>query len=186
MKNALRPYFLIHALAYTIALIFVVNAHANKPQFNLLEGDLIYIPAGSFLFGTNKKDLSGEALSLGLPKPWYIDEGPEQNIFLKAFYIDRYEVTNRRYKIYIDDLGAVPPKHWENNKFPDGQDKFPIVNVTWFDASNFCQWAEKKLPSEKQWEKAARGEIGTLGGGSFIQITLIYQQNPEAKTLLLQ
>ena len=160
MKNALRPYFLIHALAYTIALIFVVNAHANKPQFNLLEGDLIYIPAGSFLFGTNKKDLSGEALSLGLPKPWYIDEGPEQNIFLKAFYIDRYEVTNRRYKIYIDDLGAVPPKHWENNKFPDGQDKFPIVNVTWFDASNFCQWAEKKLPSEKQWEKAARGEIG--------------------------
>ena len=122
MKNALRPYFLIHALAYTIALIFVVNAHANKPQFNLLEGDLIYIPAGSFLFGTNKKDMSGEALSFGLPKPWYVDEGPEQNIFLKAFYIDRYEVTNRRYKVYIDDLGAVPPKHWENYKFPDGQD----------------------------------------------------------------
>jgi hypothetical protein len=62
MKNALRPYFLIHALAYTIALIFVVNAHANKPQFNLLEGDLIYIPAGSFLFGTKKTCL--EKLSL--------------------------------------------------------------------------------------------------------------------------
>jgi len=143
-------------------LIFIANANADvdKPQLNSLEGDMIYIPAGSFIFGTNKKDTSGEALSLGLPKPWYVDEGPEQNIFLKAFYIDRYEVTNHRYKVYIDDLNAVPPRHWENIKFSDGQGEFPVVNVTWYDAANFCQWAGKQLPSEKQWEKAARGEAG--------------------------
>ena len=160
MKTVLRSCFLIHTLACAIALICAVNANANNSHLNVLEGDVVYIPAGSFVFGTNKKDTSGEALSFGLPKPWYVDEGPEQNIFLKAFYIDRYEVTNRRYKVYIDDLNAISPKHWKNNNFAGGQDEFPVVNVTWYDASNFCQWAEKKLPSEKQWEKAARGETG--------------------------
>ena len=160
MPRALKSYFLVHAFVYMIAFVFFVNANAEEFQPNLLEEDVIYIPAGSFLFGTDKKDLLGEALSLGLPKPWYIDEGPEQDIFLKAFYIDRYEVTNRRYKAYIDDLNAIPPKHWEKSEFPDGQEEFPVVNVTWYDASNFCQWAGKKLPSEKQWEKAARGETG--------------------------
>ena len=160
MKTILKPYLLVYALLCAITLTFITNANADKPHLNSLEGDVIYIPAGSFIFGTNKKDTSGNALSFGLPKPWYVDEGPEQNIFLKAFYIDRYEVTNNRYKIYIDDLNAVPPRHWENNRFPDGQGEFPVVNVTWYDASNFCQWAEKKLPSEKQWEKAARGEKG--------------------------
>jgi formylglycine-generating enzyme required for sulfatase activity/cytochrome c biogenesis protein CcdA len=161
MKTTSKIHLLIYLLLYSITFIFIANANTDKSQLNSLEGDMIYIPAGSFIFGTNKQDSSGEALSLGLPKPWYIDEGPEQNIFLKAFYIDRYEVTNHRYKIYIDDLNAVAPRHWENNKFPDGQGEFPVVNVTWYDASNFCQWAEKKLPSEKQWEKAARGEAGS-------------------------
>ena len=160
MKNALKSWFLIHIFMCTIALVFTANVNANKPQPSSLEGDVIYIPAGYFFFGTNKKDTSGEALSFGLPKPWHIDEGPEQNIFLKSFYIDRYEVTNLRYKVYIDDLNAVPPKHWENNEFPNGQGNFPVVNVTWYDSFNFCQWAEKKLPSEKQWEKAARGKVG--------------------------
>ena len=160
MKTKSKFYLLIYTLICAITLIFIADAGADKPQLNSLEGDMIYIPAGSFVFGTNKKDTSGEALSLGLPKPWYVDEGPEQNIFLKAFYIDRYEVTNHRYKVYIDDLNAVPPRHWENIKFPDRQGEFPVVNVTWYDAANFCQWAEKKLPSEKQWEKAARGEAG--------------------------
>ena len=142
----------MYYLLCVITLTFVASVSANEPKFNALEGDVVYVPAGSFLFGTNKVDESGEALSLGLPKAWYADEGPEQNIFIKAFYIDRFEVTNRRYKIYIDDLNAVSPKHWEGNKFPDGQDKFPVINVTWYDASNFCQWAEKQLPSEKLCE----------------------------------
>ena len=80
MPRALKSYFLVHALVYMIAFVFFVNANAEEFQPNLLEEDVIYIPAGSFLFGTDKKDMSGEALSLGLPKPWYIDEGPEQDI----------------------------------------------------------------------------------------------------------
>ena len=69
------------------ALTFITNANAQNARDNPLEGDMVQIPAGSFIYGTNKKDDSAGALSLGVPKPWYVDEGPEQNVFLKSFYI---------------------------------------------------------------------------------------------------
>ena len=125
-----------------------------------LEGEMIHIPSGHFIFGTNKKDEIAEALSLGIPKPWYADETPRQKIFLKGFYIDTFEVTNERYKKYVDDLGAVSPIDWKNNDFLEGKNKEPVTWVTWFDAANFCQWAKKMLPTEKQWERAAKGTKG--------------------------
>ena len=54
MKNALKPWFLMHIFMCAIALVFTANVNAKKPQLNSLEGDVIYIPAGSFFFGTNK------------------------------------------------------------------------------------------------------------------------------------
>ena len=158
MKQFSKLHFPWHIFVCMIAFTFLTNANAQNARDNLLEGDMVQIPAGSFVFGTDKKDESAEALSLGVPKPWYADEGPEQSVFLKSFYIDRYEVTNQRYKIFVDDVSSVPPADWTGNKFPEGKGDFPTVNITWYDAANFCQWAGKKLPSEKQWEKAARGE----------------------------
>ncbi len=125
-----------------------------------LEADMVYIPPGPFVFGTDKKDASAEALSLGIPKPWYIDETPEQKIFLKEFYIDRYEVTYKRYKKYVEALNAVPPPNWQGLNFPEGKDNEPVTYVSWYDAANFCQWAKKELPTEKWWERAARGKEG--------------------------
>ena len=121
---------------------------------------MVYIPPGPFLFGTDKKDEAAEALSIGIPKPWYADETPQQKIFLKGYYIDRYEVTHKRYKKYIDDLQAVPPTNWQGVNFPKDKGNEPVTYVSWFDAANFCQWAQKKLPSEKLWERAARGKEG--------------------------
>ncbi|MBC8285520.1 MAG: SUMF1/EgtB/PvdO family nonheme iron enzyme [Nitrospinae bacterium] len=121
---------------------------------------MVHIPSGHFIFGSDKKDETAEALSLGIPKPWYADENPRKKIFLKGFYIDTFEVTNERYKKYIDDLGAVAPGNWKDNNFPEGKNKDPVTWVTWFDAANFCQWAKKKLPTEKQWERAAKGTAG--------------------------
>ena len=125
-----------------------------------LEGEMVHIPSGHFIFGTNKKDESAEALSMGIPKPWYADESPRQKIFLKGFYIDTFEVTNERYKKYVDTIGAVPPGNWKDNDYAPGKGKEPVTWVTWFDAANFCQWAEKKLPTEKQWERSAKGTDG--------------------------
>ena len=107
MDKNLTPQFAFHLLLCVLALLFMTSANAENDPDISLESDMVKIPAGSFLFGTNKKDLSAKALSLGIPKPWYADEGPEQIIFLKTFYIDRYEVSNRRYKKYIDDMKMI-------------------------------------------------------------------------------
>jgi cytochrome c-type biogenesis protein len=150
------------ALCCAALFIFflISSATAENANESSLEGQMVFIPAGHFIFGTNLTDDAAEALSLGIPKPWYADETPEKKIFLKGFYIDQYEVTTRRYKKYVDDVGAEPPPNWKNNNYPEGQDKHPVAWVTWYDAANFCQWAGKTLPSEKQWERAARGTGG--------------------------
>jgi cytochrome c-type biogenesis protein len=134
----------------------------DKPEYQKMESDMVLIPAGQFIFGTNQKDVKGESLALGIPKPWYADEGPEQKSFLKGYYIDRFEVTNARYKNFIDDLGAIPPGDWKGNNYPEGRGDFPVIWTNWFDAVNFCEWAGKRLPTEKEWERAARGLDGKV------------------------
>ncbi len=121
---------------------------------------MVWIPPGSFKFGTNRIDKEGEALSIGIPKPWFADETPEKTVFLKGFYIDRYEVTNRRYKIFLNNTGAPAPDYWENEEIPQGKEDYPVTWVNWYDAVNFCQWAGKRLPTEKEWERAAKGTKG--------------------------
>jgi formylglycine-generating enzyme required for sulfatase activity/cytochrome c biogenesis protein CcdA len=148
-------------------------AHENGPD-NPLEAEMVFIPAGQFMFGTDQTDESGLNASMGIPKPLYQDAHPEQKPFLKAFFIDRFEVTNRRYqkflkdlpthpeyKVMIEKLGFYsPPKGWLKTKFSEGQGDHPVTWVSWFDAANFCQWAGKRLPTEKEWERAARGTQG--------------------------
>jgi cytochrome c-type biogenesis protein len=148
-------------------------AHEGGPD-NPLEGNMVFIPAGQFVFGTNQTDESGLNASMGIPKPLYQDAHPEQKPFLKGYYIDRFEVTNLRYQKFLEDLPThpeykimieklgyySPPKGWQNTQFPEGQGDHPVVWVSWFDASNFCQWAGKRLPTEKEWERTARGTQG--------------------------
>ena len=81
--------------------VLPLSSWAQNTTDNSLEGEMIHIPSGHFIFGTNKKDEIAEALSLGIPKPWYADETPRQKIFLKGFYIDIFEVTNERYKKHV-------------------------------------------------------------------------------------
>jgi len=66
-------------------------------------------------------------------------------------------VTNKQYKSFIDAKGYNAPEHWNNNNFPDGKDDHPIVNISWQDAKAFCEWAQVELPTDDEWEKAARG-----------------------------
>ena len=155
--------FLQIIVAATLFFPSMVTASLeDKPEYVKMEADMVLIPAGQFIFGTDQKDEKGESLELGIPKPWYADEGPKQKSFLKSFYIDRHEVTNARYKNFIDNLGAVPPGDWKGNNYPEGRGDFPVIWTNWFDAVNFCEWAEKRLPTEKEWERASRGTDGKV------------------------
>jgi formylglycine-generating enzyme required for sulfatase activity len=114
--------------------------------------DMVLIPAGEFMMGT-------PADSDGLP-----DEQPLRLVYLSAFWIDRHETTNALYEQYVRTTGYQAPANaspastlWEDNVPLPGIEQHPVVNVSWLDAVAFCRWAGKRLPTEAEWEKAARG-----------------------------
>ena len=124
-----------------------------------LEADMVYIPPGPFIFGTDRKD-PGTLRALGVPKELYADEHPQQRVLSRGFYLDRFEVTNRRFKTFVEGVGYFKPATWPENGYPPEEADFPVTGVNWFDAANFCDWVGKRLPTEKEWERAARGVEG--------------------------
>ncbi len=118
---------------------------------------MVLIPSGYFNMGTDLEDEEGHALKLGLDKPWYADESPQRRISIPDFYIDKYEVTNQQYYIFCQATDHKPPSTWGGPKYPKGWDHLPVTNVSFFDATAYAEWAGKRLPSEMEWEKAARG-----------------------------
>jgi formylglycine-generating enzyme required for sulfatase activity len=88
--------------------------------------------------------------------------GPNDSpIWLPAFYIDVYPVSNAEYSRFAAATGHPSPQHWVDGSYPDGLADHPVVFVTWRDAAAYAEWAGKVLPSSQQWEKAARGTRGS-------------------------
>jgi formylglycine-generating enzyme required for sulfatase activity len=115
---------------------------------------MILIPAGKFIMGNNGR---GAVDGPGNP-----DETPSHQVFLEAFYIDQFETTNAMYQRFVEATGHRAPRHWRGNQYPVGKADHPVIYVDWFDADTFCQWAGKRLPTEQEWEKAARGTDGRI------------------------
>ena len=125
--------------------------------------EMVLVPAGEFTMGTNKTDTDNTQAQIGTVKPLYKDQHPERKIFLAAFYIDRYEVTNSQYKEFIDATQfTMLPSHWKEGMYPEELRDHPVTNITWSEAWSYAAWAGKQLPTEAQWEKAARGSEGRL------------------------
>jgi formylglycine-generating enzyme required for sulfatase activity len=140
-----------------LALLLVGQAGCQRAP----EG-MVLIPAGEFTMGSDEEDTEGAALEYGIVKPWFEDEHPQRRVALPAYFIDRFEVTNAHYARYLAETNHHPPSQWESGRYPAGQERYPVNNVTWEEANAYCAWAGKALPTEAQWEKAARGPDGRL------------------------
>jgi serine/threonine-protein kinase len=82
---------------------------------------------------------------------------PRREVYLDGFYISRYPVTNAEYHTFVEQTSYMPPQHWHEGAYPSWKANEPVAYVNWHDAAAYCRWAEGRLPTSAEWEKAARG-----------------------------
>lgn len=143
---------------------FNVAYASNFPERIISKKDLsemILIPGGSFIFGMDQSEMKTIVKKLNEKVvSFYRTEHPRKERTLGDFYIDRFEVTNEKYAVFMQETGHRQPKYW---MFPQFNSKRqPIVGVGWADAEAYCKWSKKRLPTEEEWEKAARGTDGRI------------------------
>jgi formylglycine-generating enzyme required for sulfatase activity len=123
-----------------------------------LEPEMILIPAGEFLMGS---DPSVDKYASGV-------EQPQHRLYLPDYFIAKTPVTNTQYAAFVERTNHERPKHWESGKPPKGEEDHPVVYVHWHDAVAYCNWLAEvtsnayRLPSEAEWEKGARGTDGRI------------------------
>src|SRR5262249_55278302 len=130
----------------------VTNNGGSKDPATAVPDGMVFIKAGNFKMGHNINDKQGEKAEKF--------SNPEHSISVGAFYLDKTEVTNQDYKKFIEATGHTAPKNWKNGQFPPGTDLEPVTRVSWADADAYAKWASKRLPTEAEWEYAARGSDG--------------------------
>lgn len=89
------------------------------------------------------------------------DHSPAHEVQLKSFYIDRYEVTNTEYQAFCEATDRKMPEFWEMNRYRSGPayPHHPVIGISWIDAGAYAKWCKKRLPTEAEWEYAARGGL---------------------------
>ena len=143
----------------TPTLTFGIGSTQISPIDNMV---MVYVPAGEFEIGASADqgyELCQQARS-DCQRWWYENEEPVHPVYLDAYWIDKYEITNAQYALCVQAGECAQPSgsYYSNSNYED----HPVVFVSWYDADDYCGWASKRLPTEAEWEKAARGEDGRI------------------------
>jgi formylglycine-generating enzyme required for sulfatase activity len=137
-------------------LVVSLCAHGEEPAPAKIKDGMALVPAGAFTMGRTRETPDDKT---GMRPLILRDDRPAHKVFLESFYIDIHEVTQGDYASFVKATGHRAPYHWLGGQSPQGMEKLPVYNVGWEDADAYCRWAGKRLPTEAEWEKAARGGL---------------------------
>lgn len=134
--------------------VIVSGAFADEVGSQEAPAGMVLIPAGEFTMGRTFETADDKR---GMRPLVLRDDRPAHVVRLGAYFMDAREVTQAQYAEFVKATGHRTPYHWVDGAAPEGKEDHPVHNVDWEDADTYCAWQGKRLPTEAEWERAARG-----------------------------
>ena len=156
-----KSFTVLCVVAFISVLQFSSRAEDKPEAARPQTAEMVFIPEGEFTMGTSAEEAQQLAKEYKVHPDLILLEAPKRKVNLKAFWIDRFPVTNRQFLEFFKSTNKTMAK-WPDGKIQKELEDCPVLDVSWPEAVEYAKWAGKRLPTAEEWEKAARGTDGRL------------------------